>query len=138
MCQHIHTHSVHVPSIKDINLYVCWPLLALRVVKYRSHAGMKVLVLTKTFSALKCHLCAHYFFFILLDEQNSQRELFLFLIFVSLMWVPGTSAHVPCSVVYFHDLFCLFCVKISCYKSTRDILYHIAPKIYVSRCIEKT
>jgi len=82
---------MHVPLKKNINSYVSLPLLALWVLKYKRHAVMKVHVSTKTHSELKCHVCVcvcvcvHLVFLIILAEQNSRCEFFLFLIFLSLL-----------------------------------------------------
>jgi len=55
-CHNTHTQNVRVPLLKCVNLYVCVPLLALRVVKYERNAGKKVIVSTKTNAAHKCRL----------------------------------------------------------------------------------
>jgi hypothetical protein len=57
--------------IKKLHFCICLKLLLLMVVKYISHAGMKVIFAIKTNAGYKCRLYLHHSSLILLTQQNS-------------------------------------------------------------------
>jgi len=57
-------------------VYICLHLLTLRVVKYKPHAGKKVLVSTKTNAEHNYHNLQHFFLFYLLSKFQVTKVIF--------------------------------------------------------------
>jgi hypothetical protein len=54
-CKHTRKYNVLVRLMKNRNVYVCLAMLSLRVVEYKHHGAIKVLIATKRNLAHKCH-----------------------------------------------------------------------------------
>ena len=130
-------YTVSVTVLKKVNLYVPLSLLALRVVNYKGHAGMKVFVATKWNSAHEpSRMIVPLLFELISSADCLVRNLFIFNFFVSSVssekFRPCT---VFCSTFSRSLLFLFFCVQISCFTSARDISEYLSPIACICRCI---